>query len=45
MGNLRSVSKALERVVADGGLELVGQHRSTQREGRSLGFAGDRPSR
>ncbi len=30
---LRGEPKALERVVADGGLELVGQHRSTQREG------------
>jgi di/tricarboxylate transporter len=30
---LRGEPKALERVVAEGGLELVGQHRSTQREG------------
>jgi len=30
---LRGEPKALERVIAEGGLELVGQHRSTQREG------------
>lgn len=30
---LRGEPKALERVVADGELELVGQHRPTQREG------------